>query len=166
MPAFLTALLPQLFSLFAGAFGIDTTSEETKVKLAELELQSQQMISDQLTGQLKIDESEAAAPGRTWPTWREIVGYTCAAAFAYHFVIQQVLSFLCNAAGHPVPLPELEMSELMTVLLGMLGLGSLDAGQHLINSRFNSPPGQMPDTKKPPAGRTPGRLVDGVWVED
>ena len=85
------------------------------------------------------------------------------------FVIQQVLSFLFNAFGHHVPLPNLEISELMTVLMGMLGLGALQIGEHGVNSIYNSPRGEMPvaDNKKPTSEvNQGGRIVDGIWTTD
>lgn len=144
MGAFL-ALLPQLFNLVAGAFGVDTTSEETKVKLVQIEMEARKLIADNMAGQLDVNKAEAAAPNRTWLTWRELIGYVCAMAFAYHYVIQQVLGFIFNAAGHPVVLPPLDTSELMTILMGMLGLGGVEGAQHFINSKYNSETGKMPD---------------------
>jgi hypothetical protein len=137
MPGFITALVPQLLNMFAGMFGIDTTSEDAKLKLAELELKSQQMIADQLTKQMDVNEAEAANPNRTWPTWRECLGYVCVLAVAYHFVLQPFLVFLLSLAGMSVILPALDMTGLMTILSAMLGI-------HYVNSRFNSTPGSMP----------------------
>jgi hypothetical protein len=58
--------------------------------------------------------------------WRPFIGWTCGFAFAYHFVIQPVLIFVMTYLGFDVPkLPEFDMASLMTVLMGMLGLGGL-----------------------------------------
>lgn len=152
---FLTTILPQLFNLFAKGFGVDTTTEDTKIKLAQMQLDAMALVNNQYTIQAQTNTAEANAPGRKWITWREMVGYTCAAALAYHFVLQQMLAFLFHAMGHPVVLPTLEISELMTILMGMLGLGGLEAGKHVVDSLYNSPPGTPPSsttTKKPPRG--------------
>jgi hypothetical protein len=133
----ITAFVPQLLNMFAGMFGIDTTSEDVKLKLAELELRSQQMISDQMKEQMDINEAEAANTNRTWPTWRECLGYVCVIAVAYHFVIQQFIVFILHIFGQSVELPALDMTGLMTILSAMLGI-------HYVNSRFNSTPGSMP----------------------
>ena len=59
-------------------------------------------------------------------SWRPLVGWVCAIAFAWHFVIQSLLVFAFTYAGAEVPdLPEFDMSALLTVLGGLLGLGSL-----------------------------------------
>ena len=59
-------------------------------------------------------------------SWRPFVGWTCGVAFAYHFVVQPLLLFCIVAFGAPMPeLPVFDMTSLMTVLGGLLGLGSL-----------------------------------------
>lgn len=58
--------------------------------------------------------------------WRPFIGWTCGTAFAYHFVAQPLFIFIMTYLGYPVPnLPEFDMASLMTVLMGMLGLGGL-----------------------------------------
>ena len=50
----------------------------------------------------------------------------CGVAFAYHFVIQPIIIFIVTLFGAEVPqLVEFDMASLMTVLGGLLGLGSL-----------------------------------------
>jgi len=58
--------------------------------------------------------------------WRPAVGWICAIAFGYHFVLQPLLVFVLTASGVDLPdLPEFDMSTLLTVLGGMLGIGGL-----------------------------------------
>lgn len=137
-------ILPKLIDLFAGAFNIDTTSDDTKLKLAAINIEAAKIGNELLLAQVSTNTAEANAVNRKWITWREMVGYTCAFALAYHFLILQFLSFLFNAAGHPVALPPLQISELMALLFGMLGLRGGEIGSHLIDSKFNSPAGVPP----------------------
>lgn len=70
--------------------------------------------------------------------WRPAVGWTCAAAFAYNFVLQPFLIFGFTMAGYGnevAKLPELDMFSIMGVLAGMLGIshhrsGDKRAGVH------------------------------------
>jgi len=58
--------------------------------------------------------------------WRPFIGWVCGVALAWHFVLSPVIIFL--AAWFTVTLPALpvfDMGSLMTVLMGMLGLGGL-----------------------------------------
>jgi hypothetical protein len=54
------------------------------------------------------------------------VGWTCGVALAYHFVLAPLILFGVGVSGFEIPaLPEFDMGSLMTVLMGMLGLGGL-----------------------------------------
>jgi len=58
--------------------------------------------------------------------WRPFVGWTCGVALAYHFVLAPLILFGVSVSGAEIPaLPAFDMDSLMTVLLGMLGLGGL-----------------------------------------
>ena len=57
---------------------------------------------------------------------RPAIMWICAAAMAYHFVLQPFLVFGVLVSGVDLPaLPELDMASLMPVLMGILGLGGL-----------------------------------------
>lgn len=76
--------------------------------------------------QIDVNKAEAASASTFRGGWRPFIGWTCGVAFAYHFVAQPTLIFVFAYAGHPAPdLPAFDMSALMTVLGGMLGLGGL-----------------------------------------
>ena len=76
--------------------------------------------------QIEVNKAEAASTSVFKGGWRPFIGWTCGVAFAYHFVVQPVLVFALAAQGGAVPdLPALDMGSLMTVLMGMLGLGGL-----------------------------------------
>ena len=76
-------------------------------------------------GQLAINKAEAKSDNLFVAGWRPFIGWTCGAAFCYHFILQPLLAFILAAAGHSVVLPSFDMSTLSTVLMGMLGLGGL-----------------------------------------
>lgn len=76
--------------------------------------------------QIEVNKTEAASTSVFKGGWRPFIGWTCGVAFAYHFVVQPVLVFALAAQGGAVPdLPAFDMESLMTVLMGMLGLGGL-----------------------------------------
>jgi len=58
--------------------------------------------------------------------WRPFIGWTCGVALAYHFILNPLILFSVTVAGVTIPdLPTFDMDSLMTVLLGMLGLGGM-----------------------------------------
>ena len=75
--------------------------------------------------QVQVNTAEAKHRSIFVAGWRPFVGWICAVALAYHFVLQPIIVFAAGAAGIFVELPEFDMDSLMTVLLGMLGLGGL-----------------------------------------
>ena len=75
--------------------------------------------------QLEVNKVEAAHKNMFVAGWRPFVGWCCASALAYHFILQPILVFILSLSGYQVALPEFDMNSLMTVLLGMLGLGGM-----------------------------------------
>jgi hypothetical protein len=77
-------------------------------------------------GQLEINKAEAQHRNIFVAGWRPFIGWTCGVALAWHFVISPFVIFGASMAGFELPeLPEFDMGSLMTVLMGMLGLGGL-----------------------------------------
>jgi len=77
-------------------------------------------------GQIEINKTEAAHKSMFVAGWRPFVGWTCGVALAWHFVGQPLAVFVITYSGvEAPPLPVFEMESLLTVLLGMLGLGGL-----------------------------------------
>jgi|TARA_E500000318_G_scaffold53230_1_gene49554 hypothetical protein len=94
---------------------------------AKREIQSELVnnINDIAKAQIEVNKTEAAHRNVFVSGWRPFVGWTCGAAFAYHFVLQPVFIFVLAAYGVSIELPSFDMGALMTVLTGMLGLGGL-----------------------------------------
>ena len=78
--------------------------------------------------QSQIDVNKMEAQSRHWfvAAWRPFIGWTCGIALMWHFVLSQFILFFATMFGYSLPaLPEFDMGSLMTVLMGMLGLGGL-----------------------------------------
>ena len=75
--------------------------------------------------------------------WRPAVGWTCAAAFAYSYVLLPFAQFLVftfgtsEMVGQLKLAPKLELSEMLPVLFGMLGLGGLRTVEKVKNVEGN-----------------------------
>ena len=72
--------------------------------------------------QTKINEIEAGHRTVFVAGWRPFIGWVCGIALAYNFIIRDLFIWITKTADAP---PALQMEHLMTVLLGMLGLGGL-----------------------------------------
>jgi len=74
----------------------------------------------------QIDVNKEEAKGNWFQSsWRPLTGWTCAASLAWTYLFQPMASFVLAQTGHLVDLPALDMSQMMPILLGMLGLGGL-----------------------------------------
>ncbi len=76
----------------------------------------------QMLGQMDINKVEAASTSVFVAGWRPFVGWVCGFAFAVKFVVVPVAAFILAAFGHLVVVPVLDISEMLTVLGGLLGL--------------------------------------------
>lgn len=77
-------------------------------------------------GQIQINQEEAKHRSIFVAGWRPFLGWCLSFAMAWHFVLAPITMFICTYAGVEIPeLPTFDMDSLMTVLLGMLGLGGL-----------------------------------------
>jgi len=72
--------------------------------------------------QTKINEIEAGHRTVFVAGWRPFIGWVCGFALAYNFVVRDLFIWALKPESIP---PALQMEHLMTVLLGMLGLGGL-----------------------------------------
>lgn len=101
--------------------------KDQKAKLAhEIATMSDKHAQEIALAQISVNAAEAASGSLFKGGWRPCVGWVCAIAFFYHFVGQPIIIFIVALAGAEIPpLPEFDMGTLLTVLGGMLGIGSL-----------------------------------------
>jgi hypothetical protein len=84
-----------------------------------------ELIAEINKAQLEVNKVESGHTSMFVAGWRPFVGWTCGIALCYHFVLQPFLVFLCYSFGYQVELPVFDMQTLTTILMGMLGLGTL-----------------------------------------
>jgi len=121
------SLIASLIGPVSGILDKVIPDSDMKTKLAhEIATMSDNHAQQALLAQLEINKAEAASGSLFKGGWRPFIGWTSGVAFAYHFVLQPLLVFVLTASGVDLPdLPEFDMSTLLTVLGGMLGIGGL-----------------------------------------
>jgi len=141
VPPFLLPFLGPLIDKLVGL--IPDPAARAKAKLeAEQQLISQQdemvkafLESDKAQASINAEEAKSlnlfVAGARPFLLW------VCAASFAWSFVVEPILTFILVAINHPIVLPKLDMSEMMPVLLGMLGLSGMRTYEKLNNVQGN-----------------------------
>jgi Holin of 3TMs, for gene-transfer release len=76
-------------------------------------------------GQLAINAKEAENPSLFVSGWRPALGWICGMACAWNWIGLKIAVFVAAYAGHELKLAPADISEMMPILLGMLGLGGL-----------------------------------------
>jgi|TARA_R110000744_G_scaffold118358_1_gene221081 hypothetical protein len=104
------------------------TSEEErqtlKLKFAEIEAKLKEK---QLSINLADAQSTAGGiSGAIQRIWRPLIGFSCALAIFWEYVLKQFLLFLIATFNWDTkPLPELDMGTLMPLVMALLGMGAL-----------------------------------------
>ena len=121
------ALLPAVLPLVKDVIG--SFLPEDPKKRAEAERKIEAQLTEHLAkidiAQLDINKTEAAHRSIFVAGWRPFVGWACGVSLAWSYICQPILTFALVQAGYGVELPALDMSQMMPVLMGMLGLGGL-----------------------------------------
>ena len=122
----LTALIPSLLPLVGDILDRFFPDKE-KAEQAKREIESQ--LTEHLVNidlaQLEVNKAEAKSRNVFIAGWRPFIGWTCGLALCWTYIFQPVAQFVLAQTGHLIDLPGLDMSTMMPVLLGMLGLGGL-----------------------------------------
>lgn len=98
-----------------------------QLKQIEADLQKSQIEADSAasTGQLEVNKAEAGNESLFVAGWRPAIGWTCALAFCWTFVLAPLVAYGAALGGYAGKLPSMDLSQLTPVLLGMLGLGGM-----------------------------------------
>ena len=78
----------------------------------------------------RINEVEAKHRTVFVAGWRPFIGWVCGVALAYNFVIRDFAIWVFGIEQVP---PALQMEHLMTVLVGMLGIGGMRTFEKIKN---------------------------------
>jgi hypothetical protein len=120
-------MLQALIGPVAGLLDKFVEDKDQKNALAhEIATMAERQAHESVMAQIEVNKAEAASASLFKGGWRPAVGWVCAMALFYHFILQPVLLFGVAVSGAAIPaLPQFDMASLMPILLGMLGLGGL-----------------------------------------
>jgi hypothetical protein len=117
--------IPQMVSTIGSIVNkfIPDRDQQAKIQ-AELSMKLMDMEATMAKAQTDINSVEAQSSNIFVSGWRPCVGWVCAVAFAWQFVIQPFFSFAYTLyTKQPAPVVALDHDALNTVLFGLLGLG-------------------------------------------
>lgn len=122
----LTAILDVGGKIIDKIFPDPTKAGEAKLEMFRLaqqgELETLKADVAVATGQIEINKAEAQSGSLFVAGWRPAVGWTCVAGLIYTFIAWPIFRWYADVQHIAVP-PELDLSTLITLLGGLLGLG-------------------------------------------
>jgi hypothetical protein len=119
-------MLSQLIAPVSGLLDKFIEDKDTKNKLAhEISTMAERHAQELAKGQLEVNKVEAAHKNMFVAGWRPAVGWVCVAGMAGNFIIIPLANFALALSGSAIAVPLIALSEMMPVLMGMLGLGAM-----------------------------------------
>lgn len=78
-----------------------------------------------MTAQTDINKEEAKSDNWFVAGWRPFIGWVCGLACAWNWIGISVANFIFSVVGTSLVIKAADTSEMMPILMGMLGLGGL-----------------------------------------
>jgi hypothetical protein len=97
-------------------------ADAAKLELLKLQQSGELAV---MTAQTDINKEEAKSASLFVSGWRPFVGWISGSAFALHFLLLPISNFILVANGHKEVVLAFDMQTLLTVLMGLLGLGGM-----------------------------------------
>lgn len=91
----------------------------------ELSTMAERHAQELAKGQLEVNKVEAAHKNMFVAGWRPAVGWVCVAGMAGNFILIPFANFALALSDSDIIIPLVALSEMMPVLMGMLGLGAM-----------------------------------------
>lgn len=75
--------------------------------------------------QIEVNKTESQSGSIFIGGWRPATGWVCVLGFGINFLVIPLTNLFLSITENPLLVPTLDVSQMMPVLLGMLGLGSM-----------------------------------------
>lgn len=122
VPALITALLPILGGVIDKVIPDRAAADKAKLEVQATLLDA---ATKSALAQIDVNKTEAAHNSIFVAGWRPAIGWICAAALAYSYMIVPLVGFALTMAGKPVPKWPVLDNNLWELMFGMLGMGAL-----------------------------------------
>jgi hypothetical protein len=118
----LTLILGLGTSIIERLFPDPTQAAAAKLKLLELQ-QSGELAA--MTSQTDTNKAEGASSSVFVAGWRPFIGWVCGAACAWNWIGLPIVKTLIVMVGYKLAVDQADLSQMLPILMGMLGLGGL-----------------------------------------
>ena len=98
---------------------------DEKARLAhEIATLAERQAHEIAKAQIEVNKAEAGSSSLFVSGWRPAVGWVCVSGLGFNFLIVPLGNFYLSITDQQILIPTLDLSQMMPVLLGMLGLGA------------------------------------------
>lgn len=104
----------------------DKTQEEQQQLAAVLSM---------VQGQMQIDQAEASNPNFFVAGARPAIIWICGAGCGWNWIGLPVATFLMTALGHPINVAPADITQMLPLLMGMLGFGGMHMYENIQTSK-------------------------------
>jgi len=106
--------------------------KDQKAALAhEIATLADKQAQEQMMGQIDVNKTEAQHPSMFVAGWRPAVGWVCALAMLFNFLLIPFINPGLDVGGLDIQLDLIDMETMMPVLFGMLGLGGMRTAEKI-----------------------------------
>jgi hypothetical protein len=120
MIGLVSAILPSVMDV-AGRFLPEDKEARAKAE-REIEAQLAKHLAAVDLAQIAVNQEDARSGNWFQAGWRPATGWIAALSFGWAYFLQPIVSFVLAQFGLLVELPTLDMSQMMPILMGLLGL--------------------------------------------
>lgn len=100
--------------------------KDQKARLAhEIATLAERQAHEIAKSQIEVNKSESQSGSVFIGGWRPATGWVCVLGFGVNFLVIPLTNLFLSITENPLLVPTLDVSQMMPVLLGMLGLGSM-----------------------------------------
>jgi len=112
--------------------------KDLKEKLAhEIATMAERHTHEQVQAQLEINKTEAAHKNLFVAGWRPACGWVCVFGMAGNFLVIPLANMTLELLETGVKVPMIDLSTMLPVLMGMLGLGGLRTFEKVKSAQKN-----------------------------
>ena len=122
MLAMLIPLLGPIFDKLVGLIPDPAAAAKAKAEAMAMMIDAAQRAD---AAQMEVNKVEAASGSLFIAGWRPFVGWVCAVGVAWNWIGLPVGVFIAALVEHNLDLRPADLSEMLPLLLGLLGMGGL-----------------------------------------
>lgn len=125
----LTSIFELVNTVISRVFPDKSKAQEIQLELAKMQLSGElsqlEKESAERIAQMEINKEEAKSENVFISGWRPFIGWACGVAYVFAYIVAPyIINPILVAYGHTA-LPQVDFSDMIAVLLGMLGLGGM-----------------------------------------